>query len=177
MRSSNRQQALPHLDAILALDAQLRGDNGPSCEMHLYLTDYQSLYVAHVGEITSDNMLDDEPDMVPDFYRTRNLNCDCWFPLWDIRRVVSANMLDVIEELKKLRNTRYHDRPVSIYGGMVELPLIVTRSDDARYFDADIRRQVTGDRFWVEFDADPLGTHLLSELQIFLQPLLIKVGD
>jgi len=162
VRSSNRQQALPHLEAILALDTQLRGDDGPSCEMHLYLTDYQSLYVAHVGEITSDDMLDDDPDMVPDFYRTQNLNCDCWFRLWDIRRVVSSNILDVIEELKKLRNTRYHDRPVSIYGGMVELPLIVTRSDDSRYFDADVRKQVTGDRFWVEFDAERVGSGIME---------------
>jgi hypothetical protein len=158
VRSSNRQQGLPHLDAILALDDQLRGDDGPSCEMHLYLTDYQSLYVAHVGEITSDDVLEDDPEMVPAFYRTQDLNCDCWFRLWDIRRVVSANMLDVIEELKKLRNTRYHDRPVSIYGGMVELPLIVTRDDDARYFDADVRTQITGDRFWAEFDAERVGS-------------------
>jgi hypothetical protein len=162
VRSSNRQQALPHLEAVLGLDTQLRGDDGPSCEMHLYLTDYQSLYVAHVGEITSDNMLDHDPDMVPDFYRKQSLNCDCWFRLWDIRRVVSSNMLDVIEELKKLRNTRYHDRPASIYGGMVELPLIVTRSDDARYFDADVRRQVTGDRFWVELDAERIGSGVME---------------
>jgi hypothetical protein len=157
VRSSNRQQALPHLEAVLALDSQLRGDDGPPCEMHLYLTDYQSLYVAHVGEITAENVLDDDPDMVPDFYSAQNLNCDCWFRLWDIRRVVSSDLLGVIEELRKLRNTRYHDRPVSIYGGMVELPLIVTRSDGARYFDADVRRQLTDSRFWVEFDAERAG--------------------
>jgi hypothetical protein len=38
----------------------------------------------------------------------------------------------VIEALGRLRNTRDRDRPVSLYGGMVELPLIATRDDGAR---------------------------------------------
>ena len=66
VRSSNRRQALPHLEAVLALDAQLRGPNGPSSEMHLYLTDYQSLCIAHIGEITSDDVAAEDPDAVPD---------------------------------------------------------------------------------------------------------------
>src|SRR5690606_20307772 len=60
-----------------------------------------------------------------------------------------------IDELKKLRNTRYHDRPVSIYGGMVELPLIVTHVDDARWFDP---AQAPDDgRLWAERDAENRG--------------------
>lgn len=157
VRSSNRQQALPHLESVLALDGQLRGNEGPSVEMHLYLTDYRSLYVAHIGEITRDDPSSDGARHLPAYYETHHLACDCWFQLWDIRRVVTDDMLGVIEELKKLRNTRYHDRPVSIYGGMVELPLIVTRNDGARYFDADVRDQLTDGRFWVEFDADRVG--------------------
>ena len=58
----------------------------------------------------------------------------------------------VIDELGRLRNTRYHDRPVSLYGGMVELPLIVTRDDGARWF-AD-RDLLTSGRLWAERDAD-----------------------
>ena len=58
----------------------------------------------------------------------------------------------VSEELGRLRNTRYHDRPVSLYGGMVELPLIVTRDDGARWF-AD-RDLLTSGRLWAERDAD-----------------------
>ena len=58
----------------------------------------------------------------------------------------------VIEALRRLRNTRYHDRPVSLYGGMVELPLIVTSDDGARWF-AD-RDFLTGGCLWAERDAD-----------------------
>jgi hypothetical protein len=83
--------------------------------------------------------------------------CDCWFRLFDVRRVVSDDTVAVTQELRKLRNTRYNDRPVSIYGGMVELPLIVRRDDGARYFEADVREKLIDGRFWVEFDAERVG--------------------
>ena len=41
----------------------------------------------------------------------------------------------MIAELKVLRNVHYNDRPVSLFGGMVDLPLIVTRPDGRRFFD------------------------------------------
>src|SRR5687768_3068064 len=121
IRSANRQQPIPHLDDILSIDAELGSDDATVAadrEVHLYLTDFRSLYVAHVGGITADDMRDDDAH-VPAFYAAQGFNCDCWFQLWDVRRVVSNDTLGVVEELKKLRNTRYNDRPVSIYGGMV----------------------------------------------------------
>jgi len=156
VRSSNRQQPMAHLDQVLALDAML-GD-GSERELHLYLTDYRSLYVAHVAEITSDDVLDDDDDdHVPSYYREAGLSCDCWFRLFDIRRVVADDTLAVIAELKKLRNVHYHDRPVSLYGGMVDLPLLVWRDDEVRWFDAALRERYTNGRFWVEFDAEQGG--------------------
>lgn len=44
VRSSNRQQPLEHLPQILALDTALQSES--ASELHLYLTDYRSLYVA-----------------------------------------------------------------------------------------------------------------------------------
>src|SRR5690606_28990165 len=61
----------------------------------------------------------------------------------------------VIDELGRLRNTRYHDQPVSLYGGMIELPLIVTREHETPWFgDQDL---LTGGRLWAERDADLRG--------------------
>src|SRR5690606_23136439 len=65
--------------------------------------------------------------------------------------------LQVVRELQKLRNVRYHDRPVSLYGGMHELPLIVTRPDGARWFDATTRERLTDGRFWTEVDSELSG--------------------
>jgi hypothetical protein len=157
VRSSNRQQPLPHLEDILSLDEDLKGDDGPQREAHLYLTDYRALYVAHLAEVTDDNVLESDPEHVPAFYGANRMNCDCWFRLFDIRRLVADDTAEVVRELEKLRNTRYHDRPVSIYGGMVDLPLIVTREDGARFFEADVRSTLTDGKFWVEFDAEWAG--------------------
>jgi hypothetical protein len=164
VKSPNRQAPLPHLAEILALDealgADADGDDAADApEVHLYLTDYRSLYVAHIGGITDDDISADplEAPHIPAYYALAELACDCWFQLWDIRRVVLDDTPAVIEELKRLRNTRYHDRPVSLYGGMVELPLIVTRPDGARWFDERTRNQLTDGRHWVEFDAERTG--------------------
>lgn len=148
IKSPNRDEPLPHAAEITAIDAQPHED----IETHLYLTDYRSLYVGHLGEVTTDDILSEEGEAehAPSYYRGRE--ADFWFRLWDLRRLVADDTPGVIEELRCLRNTRYHDRPVSLYGGMVELPLIVTRDDGARWF-AD-RDFLTGGRLWAERDAD-----------------------
>jgi hypothetical protein len=152
IRSPNRKDPLPHGEAIAALDAQIR----EGVETHLYLTDYRSLYVAWLGEITSQHLPGEEPhelDHMPQYYQ--NQFADFWFQLWDIRRLVADDTPAVIEELKRLRNTRYHDRPVSLYGGMVELPLVVTREDGAPWFsDRDL---LTDGQLWAQWDSELKG--------------------
>lgn len=159
IRSSRRQSTLPHIADVLALEHELGAADGDAeREMQLYLTDYRSLYVAHVGDITADDARDDDDAThIPAIYLNDEVHCDCWFQLWDIRRLVSDDTLAVVDELSKLRNTSYYDMPVSIYGGMLNLPLIVTRPDGERYFEADVRKQLTEDRYWVEFDAEHSG--------------------
>src|SRR5262245_27031975 len=105
VKSSNRQQPLPHLADIVAMDAALSPEGGAEREVHLYLTDYRSLYVGHVAEIVVGDELDleDEADHAPAYYRTAGLKCDCWFQLFDIRRVIADDTVAVVEELKKLR--------------------------------------------------------------------------
>lgn len=151
LRSAARDAPkLPHHDDVLALQTQM--EHGT--ETHLYLTDYRSLYVGHMEDVTDDDVLsDDEADHMPAYYATRR--ADFWFRVVDIRRIVSDDTLAVIEELKQLGNTRYHDRPVSLYGGMVELPLIVTRSDEKAWFPE--ATSLTDGLLWAQHDADLRG--------------------
>ncbi len=154
VRSVNRQAPLPHLTEVLAVDAQI--DSEEAAEVQLYLTDYRSLYVAHVGAVK--NGRDFTPEVqVPAYYAARELACDCWFQLWDIRQLVWDDTTAVATELATLRNTRYNDRPVSIYGGVVDLPLLVTCTDETRWFDDGARERYTGGRFWAEYDAEQRG--------------------
>jgi hypothetical protein len=156
VRSPNRQAPLGHLEEVLALEGEIP-ESEDAGEMHLYLTDYRSLYVGHVAAITREHVLETDADHVPDYYREQELACDCWFQLWDIRRLVHDDTLGVVHELKQLRNTHYNDRPVSIYGGMVQLPLVVYRDDDTRFFDPVERERLLDGEYWVEFDARNAG--------------------
>ena len=154
VRSPNRQQPLKHLDSAVAIGQEL--DQDEDREGHLYLTDYRSLYVAHVDRITQEDVRSRSLDHVPAYY-TQNLECDFWYRVVDIRRLVADDTLGVIAELKNLRNVDYSDRPVSLYGGMVDLPLIVVRPDGARFFDPAVRDPVTEGTLWAEFDAQSVG--------------------
>jgi len=155
--SKNRLDPLPHLDEILAMDTDLEDQGESGRELHLYLTDYRSLYVGHVYEITAADVTKDEGDHVPSYYTERRLNSDCWFRLGDIRRLILDDTVGVIAELKKLRNTHYGDRAVSLYGGMVNLPLIVSRDDGARFFEPTMRAALLDGQFWAEADAGRTG--------------------
>ena len=163
IRSPNRLQPLPHLPEILAVDESLQNEAGPDREVHLYLTDYRSLYVAHVGEVTADDVreFEDEVVHVPAMY-DRGVRCDCWFRLMDVRRLVLDDLDEVVRELRRLRNVRYHGKPVSLYGGMVELPLLVQRSDGQRFFEPRVRAQRTEGRLWVEYDAEHAGVRQME---------------
>ena len=150
VKSPNRQQPAAHLEdaRAAALAAREAG------EVQLYLTDYRALYVGEVLDVATGDLSAAEQAHVPPYYKEGQLRCDLWFKLGDIRRIVADDTLQVVEELKKLRNVHYNDRPVSIYGGMVDLPLVVTREDDRRFFDPDERDQLTGGVLWAEFDAE-----------------------
>jgi hypothetical protein len=150
VKSPNRQQPAAHLADAKAAALAAR----EAVEVQLYLTDYRALYVGEVLDVAAGDLPAEEEAHVPPYYKEARLRCDLWFKLGDIRRLVTDDTLQVVEELKKLRNVHYHDRPVSIYGGMVDLPLVVTREDDLRFFDPDERDQLTDGVLWAEFDAE-----------------------
>jgi len=152
LRSPNRDEPLAHKAEVLALQRQI--DAGS--ETHLYLTDYRSLYAGHLVEVTDRDVCGDDPaerEHMPAYYRDREV--DCWFRLADIRRLIAGDGPATNEELRNLLNVRYHNRPVSIYGGMIDLPLVVERQDGATWFaDAD---ELTGGRRWVVRDSELRG--------------------
>jgi len=68
-------------------------------------------------ELTPGEEVPADPATVPAYYAHNRLNCDFWYKLLDIRRLVADDTIAVIAELKQLRNPEYHNRPVSLYGG------------------------------------------------------------
>ena len=169
VHSRNRRTDLPHMDSIRAIERVLSGDDPP--ETHLYLTDYQSLCVAELGGISFGALDASEARHVPSYYAADRLECDCWFKLRDVRRLVADDMLATIQELKQLHSVAYFDRPVSLYGGMVDLPLVVTRPDALSYFNEDERDVSTKGLLWAEFDAT-MGAGIVSVERSLREDLL-----
>ena len=155
VRSPNREQELKHLPEIMEIAAELEADESREC--HLYLTDYRSLYVGHVDEIRREDVRPADAAHVPGYYTDGGLDCDFWYRLLDIRRLVADDTPVVIARLKTLRNAGYHDRPVSLYGGMVDLPLVVWREEEEVLFDPDDHGPVRDERLWAEIDAEAVG--------------------
>jgi hypothetical protein len=158
VRSRNRRRKeLLHLAAILEIGAELDRDERGERECRLYLTDYRSLYVGQVDAIEREDVRATDPEQVPAYYAEQGLECDFWYRLLDIRRLVADDTAVVIAKLKALRNLAYDERPVSLYGGMVDLPLLVHAPDGERLFDPHERSGVAGDRLWAELDAEAVG--------------------
>lgn len=145
LRSSNRMQMLPHINDVLAIGDQIETGQ----ETHLYLTDYRSLYVGLLADVTADNPLDmGDGDHLPQY--EHNKPADLYFMLDDIRRLVADDTVATVQELAKLKNVRYDHHPVSLYGGMIDLPLIVERPDPRLWFSDD--GVLTQGRLWAEHD-------------------------
>jgi hypothetical protein len=157
VHSRNRRQDLPHLGTILEIASELDRDTEDEREYRLYLTDYRSLYVGLVDRTSRDDIRASVPDHVPSYYGANDLQCDFWYRLLDIRRLVTDDTSVVIAKLRTLSNLGYDNRPVSLYGGMVDLPLLVHAPDGERLFDLDERAGVTDDRLWAELDAEAVG--------------------
>jgi hypothetical protein len=157
VRSRNRRQELPHLTTILEIGAELEQDVERERECRLYLTDYRSLYVGLVDAIVQHDVRAADGSHVPSYYTGNELACDFWYKLLDIRRLVADDTPVVIQRLAALRNLAYDKRPVSLYGGMVDLPLVVEPTADERLFDPDERTSATDDRLWAQLDAEAVG--------------------
>jgi hypothetical protein len=163
LASSHRPEPMKHKAEMLALAEQ-----AAKVETHLYITEYRSLYAAHVADVTGADVRKDaaEKDHVPAYYFDRPEESDCWFQLWDIRRLVSDDGPAVADELRKLLNTRHDDHPVSLYGGMVDLPLIVRCAGEEPGWFSD-RASLLGETRWVERDGQARGEteRLAAELR------------
>lgn len=165
IRSANRrpEQQLPHDLDLLELSERLAARAAD--EVQLYLTDYRSLYVAHVTAIEFADVRSRDGASVPEYYRTMEREVDCWFRLSDVQRV-ATDLLDVARELAWLKNVHFDYKSVSLYGGMYELPLVVVRPDGRRFFDPSIRRQVIGERLWAEAEAERGDAHVAMEAEL-----------
>src|SRR5687768_10935980 len=76
VRSTKRrdQSSVPRDDDVLAMELRLL-EQGADEELHLYITDYQSLYVAHVDAISREDVRATDAAHVPAYYAEKGFAC------------------------------------------------------------------------------------------------------
>jgi hypothetical protein len=148
LQSPGRKAPHPYQDQILALDGQIRD----GVETHLYLTDYRSLYVGHLAEITAADIPRERPQEkshIPDYILKHEAGF--WFRLLDLRQVVSGDLAGTELEIQRLRNIIKPQKPVSMYGGIADAPMIVRREPPVAWFENSV--ELTGGQLWAQLEA------------------------
>lgn len=148
LHSPERKTPHPYRDRILAMEEQIRD----GVETHLYLTDYRSLYVGHLAEITDDDLPRSRPQEkshIPDYVLKHEAGF--WFRLLDLRQVVSGDLAGTELEIQRLRNLIKPEKAVSMYGGITDAPMMVTRDPPAAWFENSV--ELTGGQLWAQLEA------------------------
>ena len=152
LRSPAGKDPHPYRAQILDLDQQIRD----GLETHLYLTDYRSLYVGHLAEITADDVPRARPaekSHIPDYVLKHE--SAFWFRLRDLRQVVSGDLAGTELEIQRLRNIIKPRKPVSMYGGIADAPMIVRREPPVDWFEDN--EELTGGQLWAQLEAQLRG--------------------
>ena len=102
--------------------------------MQLFLTDYSSIYVAKVVQVTSF----DKSSIAPSYYKDKNLNIEKWFIIKDMREIVSDDFEAVRDGiLTNFTTPNYGDHSYALYGNNYSYPLIIEQKTVTNYFDND----------------------------------------
>jgi len=122
--SKLRNYKHPYQDALDNLYDSISEQN----PMQLFLTDYDSIYVANVIDVVY------ETDVKrPKYYE--NLEIESWFILDDLRLIVDRNFTVVRDEvLTNFKTVGEYSSTYALYGNSYVYPLQVTMKDEINYF-------------------------------------------
>jgi len=128
VRSKLRNYEHPHQD-ILDNIYQQTLKNEPT---QLFLTDYNSIYVANVISINKDIKF----IKVPKYYE--ELEVEYWF-VFDDLRLIAHKDFELIRDkiLSNFKATNFNDRTYTIYGNPYVYPMQITMKEEINYFEKD----------------------------------------
>lgn len=99
--------------------------------LQLFLTDYSSLFVAKVTEVTSADM----SHIAPSYYKDKELEVEQWYVIKDIRELVRNDFESVRDNyLANFITPNFRNHTYAIYGNSYVYPLIVDMKHETDYF-------------------------------------------
>lgn len=106
----------------------------PSNPLQLFLTDYSTLFVAKVTQITSKlhNV------SAPSYYEQKGLEIEAWFIIEDMRELVHENFETTRDHyLSGFTTPAYGNHTYAIYGNQYQYPLVIEMKEEINYFPQD----------------------------------------
>jgi len=128
IRSKLRDYEHPNQDVLETIYEETSREE----PIQLFLTDYNSIYVANVISINKTISL----IKAPKYYE--ELEVEYWFVFDDLRLIAHKNF-EIIRDriLSNFKATNFNDRTYAIYGNKYVYPMQVTMKEDINYFEKD----------------------------------------
>ncbi len=129
IRSKLRNYDSPNEEKLDALYESVSAEN----PLQLFLTDYDSIYVANVISIK-----DEKTKIIkaPSYYD--ELDVEKWFVFNDLRLIIDKNFAQVRDSaLANFKAVNYNNRTYAVYGNQYAYPMQVTMKKEINYFEKE----------------------------------------
>jgi len=129
LKSALRDYEHPHEDKL----EEIYGEVSRDTPLQLFLTDYNSIYVANVIAVKTEKTVFIK---APKYYD--NLDVEKWFVFDDLRLIVN-NDFQLIRDniLANFKAVNFNDRTYAIYGNKYVYPMQVTMKEEINYFEKE----------------------------------------
>ena len=128
VRSKLRDYEHPNQDTL----SEVYDETSKNNPTQLFLTDYNSIYVANVISVNKTiNLI-----KVPKYYE--DLEVEYWFVFDDLRLIVHKDFETIRDKiLSNFKATNFNNRTYAIYGNPYVYPMEITMKEDVDYFEKD----------------------------------------
>ena len=125
VRSKLRDQEHPNEEKLDTIFEETTKES----PLQLFLTDYNSMYVARVVSVTKDIKF----LKTPEYYK--ELDVEYWFVFDDLRLIAHKDFETIRDKiLANFKAVNYNDRTYAIYGNPYVYPMQVTMKEEIDYF-------------------------------------------
>lgn len=125
------KSSLSALSSPKELDWESLSSVSPASPLQLFLTDYSSLFVAKVVEISKEI----DSTLVPNYYQEKGLKVEAWFVVVDIVELVHKDFEKIRDlYLANFVTPDYGNYTYAIYGNSYRYPLKVVMKNEINYF-------------------------------------------
>ncbi|UCN00121.1 ATP-binding protein [Sulfurimonas sp. SWIR-19] len=129
LRSKLRDYDHPNEEKLDTLYESVSAEN----PLQLFLTDYDSIYVANVIAVKSEKT---KIIKAPSYYDT--MDVEKWFIFDDLRLIIDKNFAQVRDSvLANFKAVNYNNRTYAVYGNKYVYPMQVTMKEEINYFEKE----------------------------------------